>query len=145
MSSTDRPDLAALVVPLGRALSAAEEPILSRHGLTMWAYVVLLRLSSQPVRSQVALANAAGADKTRIIDVLDDLQARGLIDRRPDPDDRRVRLISITAKGRKVRDGAQRAIQKNEDRLLADIAPSDRRLLLDLLARCTAAVANLDG
>ena len=79
--------------PLLRDLVAAELPILSTHDLSMWGYVVLNALDRSPVRTQTALAEAIGADKTRIITTLDELQQRGYIERRPDPDDRRVRLL----------------------------------------------------
>ncbi|MFE1177473.1 MarR family winged helix-turn-helix transcriptional regulator [Streptomyces sp. NPDC058773] len=129
----DRPDLAAMVVPLGRALMAAEQPVLDAHGLTMWAYAVLLHLDETPIRTQAALAEAIGADKTRIIAVLDDLEARGLIVRQPDPGDRRVRLLSLTAEGRRLRDAAQTAIQEGEERLLARLPAADRAALLRAL------------
>ncbi|BCJ36204.1 putative transcriptional regulator, MarR family protein [Actinocatenispora thailandica] len=126
----NRPDLAAMIVPLGRSLMAAEQPILAAHGLTMWAYVVLSHLSATPTRTQAALADAIGADRTRIIGVLDELQQRGLIRREPDPADRRVRLLSLTAAGRHLRETVSAAIQANEERLLAALAPADRRALL---------------
>jgi MarR family transcriptional regulator, organic hydroperoxide resistance regulator len=122
-----------MVAPLGRALAAAELPILRTHDLTMWAYAVLVGLGDEPVRTQAALAQAVGADKTRIIPILDDLQDRGLIRREPDPDDRRVRLVSLTAKGRRVRTSAQTAIQRQEDRLLSRIPAADRRAFLRVL------------
>ncbi len=128
-----RPDLAAMMVPLGRALMAAEQPVLREHGLTMWAYVVLSRLDGDPVRSQNALARAVGADKTRIIGVLDGLQERGLIERRADPDDRRVRLLSMTPAGRRLRDAARRDIQQREERLLERLTPADREGFLRAL------------
>ncbi|MGH3488951.1 MAG: MarR family winged helix-turn-helix transcriptional regulator [Actinopolymorphaceae bacterium] len=128
-----RPDLAAMVAPLGRALAAAELPILRTHDLTMWAYAVLVGLGDEPVRTQAALAQAVGADKTRIIPILDDLQDRRLISREPDPDDRRVRLVSLTAKGRRVRTSAQTAIQRQENRLLSRIPAADRRAFLRVL------------
>ncbi|MFF0739425.1 MarR family winged helix-turn-helix transcriptional regulator [Streptomyces sp. NPDC004111] len=123
-----RPDLAAMVVPLGRALMAAEQPVLDAHGLTMWAYTVLLRLDAteSPVRTQAALAESVRADKTRIIPVLDDLEARGLLDRRPDPGDRRVRLLSLTPEGRRLREIVQSAIQESEESLLARLPAKDR-------------------
>lgn len=124
-----RPDLAAMVVPLGRALTAAEAPILSAHGLTMWAYIVLHGLEGS-VRTQGALAEAIGADKTRIISVLDDLQARGLISREPDPADRRARVLALTAEGRRVRGVTQRAIRSNEHRILAQLPAADRPVFL---------------
>ncbi|MFC5908772.1 MarR family winged helix-turn-helix transcriptional regulator [Streptacidiphilus monticola] len=129
----NRPDLAAMIVPLGRALMAAEQPVLDAYGITMWGYSVLLHLDDAPVRTQAALAEAIRADKTRIIPVLDDLAARGLILRRPDPADRRVRLLSLTPEGRRLRDTVQSAIQAGERRLLSGVPPRDRDAFLRVL------------
>jgi DNA-binding MarR family transcriptional regulator len=130
-----RPDLAAMIGPLGRTLLALEAPILQAHGLAMWAYAVLLHLGEQPVRTQTALADAIGADKTRIIKILDDLTARGLIRRWPDPADRRVRLLSITEEGRRLRDAAQAAIQEAEESLLERLTLPEREVFLDALRK----------
>lgn len=127
-----------MIVPLGRALMAAEQPVLAAHGLTMWAYVVLLRLDEGPARGQGVLAQEIGADKTRIIAVLDDLQERGLIERRPDPADRRARLLALTTEGRHLRDAAQAEIQAQEDRLLAKLPAADRRGFLNALTALAA-------
>ena len=104
----------------------------------MWGYVVLNALDDGPARTQAALALAIGADKTRIITTLDELQQSGLITREPDPDDRRVRLLAITAAGRQVRAAAQTAIQVNEDRVLARLAPADRQAFLRALTLLSA-------
>jgi DNA-binding MarR family transcriptional regulator len=131
----ERPDLAAMIVPLGRELMAAEAPILRAHDLTMWAYVVLSRLGSEPVRGQSVLADAIGADKTRLIDVLDDLQERGLITRGPDPADRRARLLTLTPAGRRLRDRARRAIQRSEEHVLGMLPAAERTAFLRALQR----------
>jgi DNA-binding MarR family transcriptional regulator len=114
-----RRDLAAMLQPLTRALIEAELPVLARHGVTMWGYVVLNALDGAPQSTQAALADKIGADKTRIIATLDGLQAAGLITRAPDPGDRRARLLSITPAGRRARRQVQGEIQRNEERLPA--------------------------
>jgi len=119
-----------MLYPLVRALMAAELPVLAGHGISMWGYVVLNALEDGPARTQAALAQAIGADKTRIIATFDELQQAGLITREPDPDDRRVRLLSITPAGRQVHAAAQAAIQANEDRVLSRLPPADRQAFL---------------
>jgi DNA-binding MarR family transcriptional regulator len=134
-----RPDLGAMLVPLIRGLIAAEQPILKAHGVTMWGYSVLCALDEAPVRTQAALAEAIGADKTRIIPTLDELQGNGYIERRPDPADRRVRLLAITEAGRAVKNAAQQEIQQAEERWLAVLSPNDRRVFLRALQKMTSA------
>ncbi|GAB4584867.1 MarR family winged helix-turn-helix transcriptional regulator [Nocardia sp. IFM 10818] len=145
MPEAPRPDLAAMIAPLGRALMAAEMPVLKRHGLTMWAYTVLLGLGREPVYTQAALAKAIGADKTRIIAVLDDLQRRELITRAPDPADRRVNLVSLTPAGRELRDRAQAEIQRNEEELLSQLPAADRKTFLRSLQILAATVAEQEN
>ncbi|WP_063045856.1 MarR family winged helix-turn-helix transcriptional regulator [Nocardia pseudovaccinii] len=137
-----RPDLAAMIAPLGRALAMAELPILERHGLTMWGYVVLLGLGDEPVYTQAALAKKIRADKTRIIGTLDELQQRGLIRRDLDPADRRARLISLTPTGRTTRGQAQHDIQEQENRLLAQLPAADRKSFLRSLQTLWASVVD---
>ena len=119
-----------MLAPLIREMIAAEEPVLEAHGLTMWGYVVLSALDRSSMRTQAALAAAIGADKTRIIRTLDDLQDDGYIERTPDPDDRRVRLLAITDAGRRVKDAVQGEIQRGEERWLGELSADERRTFL---------------
>ena len=89
------------------------------------------------MRTQAALAEAIGADKTRIIRTLDELQDRGHIERQPDPDDRRVRLLAITPSGRAVKDAAQADIQRGEERWLGELDTDERVAFLTALRRLT--------
>ena len=128
-----------MLQPLVRSLIAAELPVLARHGVSMWGYVVLGALDGGPARTQAALAQAIGADKTRIIATLDELQEAGLITREPDPADRRARLLSITSAGRQVRTAVRAEIQANENRVLDRLPPADR----DAFLRAAQALAAL--
>jgi DNA-binding MarR family transcriptional regulator len=132
-----RDDLAAMLHPLLRDLVAAELPILAAHDMSMWGYVVLSALDRSPVRTQAALAEAIGADKTRIIGTLDELQQRGYIERRPDPDDRRVRLLEITPAGRAAKNTVQADIQRGEERWLSELTAEERAVFLRVLGRLT--------
>jgi DNA-binding MarR family transcriptional regulator len=128
-----RPDLAAMLVPLVRDLIAAERPVLEANGLSMWGYSVLVALDRSAIRTQAALAGAIGADKTRIIAILDELQEKGFIERVADPEDRRARLLAITKEGRKVKEATQAAIQRGEERWLGTLSATDRAVFLRVL------------
>ncbi len=134
MGETERADLAAMIGPLGRLLMALEKPVLEEHGVSMWGYSVLVALGRGAARGQGVLAEEIGADKTRIIPVLDDLQGRGLIERRPDPADRRARLLALTPAGRALRDAVRADIQAREEKLLGRLSVADRRGFLNALA-----------
>jgi DNA-binding MarR family transcriptional regulator len=126
-----------MLAPLLRDLIAAEQPVLDAHGLSMWGYIVLIALDRSPIRTQAVLAEAIGADKTRIIPTLDELQAQGFIERRPDPDDRRARLLTLTSAGREVMDAVQTAIQRGEERWLGTLSSGDRAVFLRILEQLT--------
>lgn len=126
-----------MLTPLLRDLIAAERPVLARHGLTMWGYAVLCTLDRGAVRTQTALAQAINADKTRIIGTLDELQDRNYIERRPDPEDRRVRLLAITDAGRAVKDAVQAEIQQGEEQWLGALTAEERSVFLRALHRMT--------
>ena len=87
-------------------------------------------MADQDGRTQAALAQVIGADKTRIIATLDELQRAGLITREPDPADRRARLLSITQSGQQTRLAAQTEIQANESRILSRLPAADRQAFL---------------
>jgi DNA-binding MarR family transcriptional regulator len=132
-SRRKRPDLAAMLAPLIREMIAAELPVLQAHGLSMWGYSVLVALDRSSIRTQAALAEAIGADKTRIIAILDELQQSGLIERVADPEDRRARLLAITKEGRRVKEATQAAIQRGEERWLGTLSATDRAVFLRVL------------
>ena len=136
MAESERADLGAMVMRLGRRLLAMEQPILERHGVTMWAYVVLTALRDGPARAQASLAAAINADKTRLIPVLDDLQKRGLIEREPDPADRRVRLLGLTPEGRRLQQAVQAEIRSAEEIMLSKI--KDRAAFVRALGELSA-------
>lgn len=145
MGTTDRPDLAAMLAPLIRTLIALERPVLEAHELSMWAYTVLSALSRGTARGQGALAQEIGADKTRIIAVLDDLQDRGLIERTPDPADRRARLLALTPEGRRRYAAVHAEIQAREDeQVLAHLPAAERREFLATL-RVLSERSSTDG
>jgi DNA-binding MarR family transcriptional regulator len=128
-------DLGALLYALTRAVVAAEEPVLRAHGVEMWDYVILTRLASGAAPTQATLAAAVGRDKTRLIPLLDGLEARGLLRRTPDPDDRRNRIVALTPEGQALFARCRDGIRAMEDDLLAGLATGDLPRLRVLLGQ----------
>jgi DNA-binding MarR family transcriptional regulator len=136
-----RRELAAQFFRLSRAFNAAEAPLLEANDIRMWDYVVLSALEGGVAPTQLELAKVSGRDKTRIIGNLDTLEEAGLLARRPDPTDRRAKIVEITSAGRDVVARCRAAIARMEDDALADIPDGDRRTFLNVLGRLTSDIA----
>ncbi len=132
-------DLGALLARATRRLIDEERPLLAEHELSMWDYVVLSRLAAAPAETQLSLARAIGYDKSRLIGLLDGLEAEGLLTREPDPGDRRAKIIALTDAGRKRHEAARRDIRRMERRLLAEVEAADAARLRELLALLSGA------
>jgi DNA-binding MarR family transcriptional regulator len=111
-----------------RRLIELERPILEKRGLTMWGYIVLTHLERADAPTQLALAAAIGHDKTRIIGLLDALERDGLITREPDPNDRRARIVRLSAKGRRRHAATVKDIRAMEQKLLMGVDGRDEFL-----------------
>src|SRR5689334_24209315 len=129
-----REDLGALFARATRRLIDAERPLLDAHGLSMWAYVALTLLARGAAPTQLALAEEMGYDKTRLIKLLDGLEADGLITRRPDPADRRAKVVELTADGRARHAAVVADIHAMEEELLAGLDAGERQLLFAVLS-----------
>ena len=98
-------------------------------------WLVLAALDDGRPRTQLELSRVVCVDKTTLISVLDRLEQHELIVRAVDPSDRRVRIPQITPTGRRVYAQFASARDAAEGRALAGVDPSERALLLTLLAR----------
>ena len=131
----EREDLGALLARAMRRIMEAERPLLEAHGVSMWAYVALTLLARGPAPTQLALAEAMGYDKTRLIRILDGLEGDGLISRAPDPSDRRAKVIELTPAGRAKFAAIQEDVHAMEDELLGALSAAERKALRTALPR----------
>ena len=134
-------DTSAMAV-VGRLLRASlhlkrgVERGLATFGLNMTEFNVLaaLRRSGSPYRlapaelSRSLLLSSGGLTKR-----IDRLELDGLIQRSPDPDDRRSVLVGLTPAGRDIIEEAVRAHLRNEAQLIAPLSPEQRDALTDVL------------
>lgn len=135
-----RHDLGAAFAWLARAMLKAEEPVLRAHEVEMWDYAVLATLGEGPAPTQSELAAAVGRDKTRLIPILDRLEARGLLRRTPDPADRRNRVVALTPAGRALLASCRAGVREVEAELLAELDPDERAAFVAALDRLADAV-----
>jgi DNA-binding MarR family transcriptional regulator len=99
-------------------------------------HVVLLRLiAAEEGRSQQALGDQMRLPPSRMVSFVDELEGRGLIERRADPEDRRVRALYLTAGGRKTLDKVMRASAEHEEHMCAGLGAAEREQLIGLLSR----------
>jgi len=89
-------------------------------------YQVLSAASRGVVGSQLSLAQHLGVDRTVMTYLLDDLEAAGLIERRPDPADRRARHVVITEQGVELLATLDERLRAAEAQLLAPLDPKAR-------------------
>ncbi|GGT22256.1 MarR family winged helix-turn-helix transcriptional regulator [Nonomuraea spiralis] len=126
-------DLHWLFARLKQGLATAETAAVREHGLSLWGYTVLTAVVEAPARTQLALAQAVSVDKSKLVLILDELEDAGLVLRRPDPADRRARIIEVTPEGSRVLTAARTDVETIEDRLLDDLEPSAQATLRSAL------------
>ena len=85
--------------------------------------------------SQQALSRALGIHRSAVVALVDDLEHRGLAERRRDPADRRAYTLFLTPKGRKTLADLQRVADERDDELLAALTAAERAKLVALLQR----------
>ena len=95
-------------------------------GVTPVQFAVLQTVANTPGTDQRTLARAIGFDTSTIAGVVDRLEARGLLQRSASPDDRRVRLLSLTRAGQALLDDVTPGMQRAQARMLAPL-PKDQR------------------
>ncbi|MFF0724704.1 MarR family winged helix-turn-helix transcriptional regulator [Streptomyces sp. NPDC004134] len=149
----ERPDLdveplevLSRVSRLARHLDRARRLAFAEHGLEGWEFDVLtaLRRAGEPYQlSPGQLLTQTLVTSGTMTNRIDRLAKKDLVERLPDPSDRRGVLVRLTAEGRERADAALAALLKQERAILAELPPERRRELADLLRQLTAPFDNV--
>jgi DNA-binding MarR family transcriptional regulator len=132
--------------PIGRRLgyllkhanlrfSALSTSALAPFGIDGREWAALVSLHDEDPLSQREGARRLGIDRTTMVALVDELESKGLVERRPHPDDRRKNIVALTAKGRETLVRAARAVGKAEQRFFEPLSQADVLRFKNILRR----------
>ncbi|WP_344575003.1 MarR family winged helix-turn-helix transcriptional regulator [Streptomyces lunalinharesii] len=108
---------------------------LARVDARKWHYAVLASLLEYGPGSQATLSRRTGIYRSDMVGVLNELVARDLVERAPDPADQRRNLVTLSPRGRRHLRRLDTLLDDLHDELLAPLAPAERDQLVELLTR----------
>jgi len=128
----------AIGMQVNRTAFLMTEEISSRfydHGYQLSAqdFGILYRLSEQGAMTQVEIAVIMMRDKTTITRRIDGLVKKQLVERNPDPDDRRYYRISLTEAGEQALSTLQPLVSDFQQELLSNISDADKSITIKTL------------
>lgn len=110
--------------------------------ITPVQYSLLYCLCSHGELDQNSLAQHLGLERTSVAEVLSRLERRELLTRCASEQDRRVRLVKLTRRGRALVQRMSASVARAHERTLAELAPQERRLLTQMMQRLVLADAS---
>jgi DNA-binding MarR family transcriptional regulator len=105
-------------------------------------YQVLSSAARGDAGTQLAMAHRLGVDRTVMTYLLDDLEKAGLVERKPDPADRRARRVVLTEDGTARLCDVERRLRRVEEHVLGPLDPAERDTLRTLLQRVAVATGD---
>jgi DNA-binding MarR family transcriptional regulator len=108
---------------------------LAKAGLRRYHYSLLAALEEYGPASQASLGRRTGIDRSDMVATVNDLAERQLVERAPDPEDRRRNIITITEAGGRQLTELDRLLAGAQDEFLTPLPTADRQHLIDLLTR----------
>jgi DNA-binding MarR family transcriptional regulator len=114
----------------GKSFAAYEE-----RGLHPYHFAILIALSEGSHETQGAIADSLGYDRGQLVGLLDELEERGLVERKRDPGDRRRQLVRLTPDGKRTLKELRALSKRLEDDFLEPLDEKERASLHALLLR----------
>lgn len=128
-------DLSFLMARANALSLAAGNAALRPFGLSVRSFSVLALTVDDHRPTQRDLAAFLRLDPSQVVALVDGLQQRGIVERRPDPNDRRANVLVATDEGREVYSSAVIAARAAERELHSALDPAEREQLAALLRR----------
>src|SRR5438093_11277341 len=111
-----------------QAMGAYEET-----GLHPYHHAILIVLGEGSPETQGSIADNLGYDRGQLVGLIDELEERGLVERRRDPNDRRRHLVRLTPEGKKALRRVRALAKEIEDDFLSPLSEKERATLHGLL------------
>jgi DNA-binding MarR family transcriptional regulator len=127
-----------LLKRLGWAIKERAFEAFEPTGLTPYHHAVMAFLDEGEPKTQGTIADALRYDRSQLVGWLDELEGRGLVERRRDPADRRRQLVKLTPAGKKTLAKLRALVARLEEELLAPLDEDERETLRGLLVRLAA-------
>jgi DNA-binding MarR family transcriptional regulator len=127
-----------LLKHLAMAMKEQKLAAFEASGLNPMHYAMLALLDEGARETQATIADALGYDRSYLVGLLDQLEERGLIERRRDPEDRRRHLVKLTSAGTETLASLRSVIKKFEKEFLAPLDADERQTFQSLLQRLAA-------
>jgi DNA-binding MarR family transcriptional regulator len=124
-----------LLSQLGRFSAERFAECLRPLGLQPRHFGLLVQLAKTEGQSQQRLAASLGIHRNVMVGLLDELEARGLVERRRHPGDRRANALYLSATARALLTKAERLASQHDAQLVAALDEDEQRLLIALLQR----------
>jgi len=105
------------------------------HHLTPVQYACLSGLAAQPGIDATRLAALVAFDRSTLGNVLERLEAKGLVARTASPEDRRVKILHITSEGETMLNAVAASVDATQARILAPLDAGERKAFLALLSK----------
>jgi DNA-binding MarR family transcriptional regulator len=103
--------------------------------LTPVQYAALVSIHTHPGIDATRLSAVIAFDRSTLGNVIERLETKGLIERKPAPEDKRVKLLHITKTGAALLDDIKPSVERAQARMLQPLKPADRKRLLALLTQ----------
>ncbi|GII91746.1 MarR family winged helix-turn-helix transcriptional regulator [Sinosporangium siamense] len=116
----------------------ATQRVLAEFPAAHRGYMAVSAAVHESARNQIEMARQLGVDRSVMVNLVDELEKAGLVERQPDPTDRRNRLIIATDVGRRTLECAKAAIERTERELLATLDGEEQVTFTEMLRRIVA-------
>ena len=127
-----------LLKRLGFAVKDRVSDAFEDAGSSAYHYAVLAVLEEGDRETQATIADALAYDRSYLVGLLDELEERGLIERRRDPGDRRRHIVRVTPAGKKTLARLRAVHEKVDDAFFAPLSADERKTMHALLLRLAA-------